>query len=191
MKKVIFLMVAIVTTTTLVQAQTDKGTIMAGGNVSASFQTFENEIGGNSVSESDNNSLGINPMVGYFFIDRFVAGLNIGFNRSKTDNGSVEITSNSFSIGPFARYYLDNGVFFLGNVGFGNGKIESEGFDSESSFRQWNLGAGYAIFLNEWVAIEPTITYGSASTTDEDQDPEEKFIQRGLQLNVGFNIFLH
>ncbi|MEL7001656.1 MAG: outer membrane beta-barrel protein [Bacteroidota bacterium] len=191
MKKVILLMAALVATSTFVLAQTAKGTIMAGGSASASFQTLESEVGGNTLSESDNNSIGFNPMVGYFFIDQFVAGLNIGFDRTKIEDGSFESTSTAFSIGPFARYYLNNGVFFLANIGFGSSNTESDSFDTDSGFRTWNAGVGYAIFLNEWIAIEPTITYGSSTNTDDDQDPEAKFIQRGLQLNVGFNIFLH
>ncbi|HEX8060761.1 MAG TPA: hypothetical protein VF473_07485, partial [Cyclobacteriaceae bacterium] len=52
----------------------------------------------------------------------------------------------------------------------------------------WSVGAGYAYFLNDYVAIEPLIGYGA--NIQKVSNPDIKYSQPGLFLKVGFQIYL-
>jgi outer membrane protein len=110
-------------------AQTEKGTWLLGG--SASYVRTE---GVGFVS--------INPSVGYFLLNNLAGGAQVNFYGAKS--GSY------FSVGPFGRYYFygdERGRFYLTaglNIGFGSGSKFDTGF---------NLGGGYAMFLNESISI--------------------------------------
>ena len=55
--------------------------------------------------------------------------------------------STTFGIGPFARYYLDMGLF--AQAGMNYQKI------GDYSYTRFGVGVGYAAFLNDAVSIEP------------------------------------
>ena len=177
-------------------SQTDKGNLIVGGSVSFDIGSQEVESGGSTTSETDNSILFVNPSFGYFVIDGLAVGLNLSIQRShfESDQGSFESTSSGFSVGPIVKYYLENGIFGMGTIGFGTGstEFESGGTENESKDRlfNWQVGAGYAIFLNDHVAIEPMISYGSLRVEDRDSDIDVANISRSFTIGAGFTIFL-
>lgn len=118
-----------------VNAQTEKGTYLLGGN--ATFQTSDGS-----------SAFSLSPNLGYFFIDNFAAGMRL--NLYFTDD------NNAYAIGPFARYYFGGnatGKFFgQASLNIGGGKNS----DTELGV---GIGAGYAFFLNKSVALEAAANY--------------------------------
>ena len=104
------------------------------------------------------------------------------------------VSTSNFSFGPFARFYLPVGLFFQGFAGFGSSKfhvdVPSPGtdIDQTNGLMSWDLGAGYAYFLNDHVALEPMVGYQSSTLSDKDSD--DKNITSGLYLNAALTIYL-
>ena len=119
----------------LTTAQTDNGTILLGGGLS--FQTSD----GSSVFTAS-------PNVGIFVLNDVAVGASFSFFTTKG--------ASSWALGPFIRLYLfgnDRGKFIVQsgvNVGGAKNSDTDFGFD---------VGAGYAAFLNENIAIDFLIGY--------------------------------
>ncbi len=130
MKQLVLILVALGMMTVLSQAQTAKGTVLLGGN--ASFQTSD----GSSVFSAS-------PNVGIFVLDDVVVGA--GFSWFTTKGAS------SWALGPFIRLYLfgdESGKFVVqSGVNLGGAKNTKTDFG-------FDVAAGYAIFLNESIALE-------------------------------------
>lgn len=154
MKKIfllIFLALGLLVSKT--KAQTESGTFLLGGN--ASFQAI-----------SGSSSLTIAPNVGVFVIKNLAFGINADLIAQ---NGTT------WYIGPFGRYYFsqqNNGKFF-GQVGINVGhSVGNTQFGT-------GLAAGYALFLNQAVALEFSANYNKVGSGN------------GIfSLNVGFQIHL-
>lgn len=137
MKKTLLTLFAAITVFAA-SAQIEQGTIMLSGATSLDF-TSNNEDAG------DFSEFLIAAKGGYFFAENLAVGLNLSlYKHSEADDAW-------FGIGPFARYYF-NGKIFAG-AGF---VFEKAG---EASASQIPLEVGYAIFLNDAVAIEPNLNY--------------------------------
>mgnify|MGYP001803354839 CR=1 FL=1 len=146
-------------------SQTEQGRILVGvgSDLRFSSQSFEG-------SDDNFNTFSVGLGGGYLLIANFVAGANIG-----------EFSSNSFGIGPFVRYYYEQ-FFAEAGVNFSESSSESDFFESDSSLNQVNLGLGYAAFINDYIAVEPSLNY---SIGGGDVDGQNTF-----SLNVGFAIYL-
>jgi hypothetical protein len=133
MKKTIFALLVATTFAVTSHAQLiDKGALMAGGTLV--FNT-----------NKDNKTFVLNPTLGYFFADNLVLGASVSYSSvSKL---------NAFSVGPFARYYTNFGLFAHTGLNFRHQKnVENE---NDLDFL---IGLGYAAFLNDNVALEPVFT---------------------------------
>lgn len=117
-----------------------KGSMIIGGSAGFDMQF-----------EDGNNSsiLYLSPQFGYFLTDNLALGAAISFTKVK-DVDPV------FGFGPFARYYLNNGLF---------GQLQYE-FQSQPTFLDERingsaagLGVGYALFLNNSISLEPLVYY--------------------------------
>jgi outer membrane protein len=177
----------------LVDAQISRGTMMIGGSVEFNSEKYKTEENGQTDTNVTSTSFTLSPEFGYFVVDNLALGAGIGLYNTVSKNNAADSknVNTGIAVTPFVRYYLGN-VFFHGQAGFGSGKnnYERPGFESEgkSSFTNWNLGAGYAIFLNDNVAIEPTLGYQSSAVKYDGSD--EKSITGGLYLRVGIQVYL-
>jgi hypothetical protein len=119
-------------------SQTEKGTLLLGG--SASY-----------LSVDDESLININPNLGYFVANKFVVGLNANYINSDG--------SNILGLGPYVRGYFlttEKGSIFA-QVGYNYLKFSGD-FDSDSE-NGYSLGLGYAVFLNNSVALELSGNY--------------------------------
>src|SRR5690606_4339042 len=115
---------------------------ISGGTV---FLAGSSNLTGIQQDEDSGNDVQLNLSVkgGYFFIDNLAVGLNLSVNKPYgTDLKTI-------GIGPFARYYF-GGKVFLG-AGYTHYSVD------EASFSEIPLEVGYAIFLADIVAIEPSL----------------------------------
>lgn len=175
-------------------AQFQKGRILAGGNVGFSATTYKVKDNNSTSTVSKTTTFNFSPKAGYFFIDNFAAGagLNLSTSSTKYDGTDDKNTYNTFTITPFARYYLDPGIFFQGQFGIGPGSNKDKNGNTTTTTKftasEWSLGVGYAYFLNDNVAIEPLVSYGANSR--KFKSPDVKDVTSGLFINIGLQVYL-
>jgi hypothetical protein len=158
-------------------AQIDKGNWMMGGT--AGFGSYKT-TGGGSSSESS-TSLGIAPNIGYFFIDKLAIGTagQFTYHFPKKD-GDRTISSNN--IAPFIRYYFlqkEKEINIFSEVRYEIMRM-SHSDDKADTFL---IKAGTVFFVNSSVGIEVALNYRTQKTN-------QNFDNRGIYLNVGFQIHL-
>ena len=175
-------------------AQFNQGRMLVGGNVGFSATTNKVDFNNTTTTQSKSTTFSLTPQVGYFIIDKLAvgAGLNLTSVTDKADGSSDKDTQTSFSLVPMVRYYLDPGVFFQGQVGFGSASHKNVDGSTTTTVKaglfSWGVGVGYAYFLNDHVAIEPMLMYGM--DTQKNKDNDAKYIASTLSVNVGFQIYL-
>jgi hypothetical protein len=179
-------------------AQFNQGRYLVGGSLGFSAVTHKSDNGTTTTTTGKSTSFSLSPDVGYFVIDNLAVGASLSLATSsyKSDGSSDKSNSSSVTIAPFVRYYLDPGIFFQGFVGGGsatNKDTYSTGqttitTTTKTGILTWGLGAGYAYFLNDYVAIEPLVQYSSYARKNKDND--NRSINGGISLNVGFQIYL-
>ncbi|MDR0667910.1 MAG: hypothetical protein LBF90_04755 [Prevotellaceae bacterium] len=119
--------------------------------------------------------LGLSAGGGYFVIDnlavRALVGLDIIGGQDGFDGATL------FAIGAGARYYLKG--FFLEALLLGaNTAFNDEG---ERTMELGIQGAvGYSVFLNEHIALEPSITFGTGFSEGS---------QFSMGLNAAFSVY--
>lgn len=191
MKKTL-LVVAIMFVVAFAHAQTEQGSMLVGGDVSLDFATNKADVGGTSVDIGKTTEIEFSPQFGYFIKDGLAIGAEVLYQSTKFEaDGGGESTSSLVGIGPFVKYYLESGIFGQANFGFGSAKNDFGSGETKYSASTWRLGVGYAAFLNDNVAIEPMLSYGSDRLKEKDSDPEVIQIDNSFRISVGFTIFLN
>ena len=163
MKK-LFFTAAAVFALTIVNAQTEKGSILIETNISNQM------IGTTSFSLSSTDgetaySLGIDG--GYFIMDDLA--LKVGFGYA--DNSETDISTFSYRLG--AKYYLMNKIPLT--IDYTGATIK----DVDENPSWLGIGAGYAVFIGSNVSLEPGLRY---NLTMNDNFTEENL----FQFNIGF-----
>ncbi|MEM1260497.1 MAG: hypothetical protein AAGH81_18380 [Bacteroidota bacterium] len=147
-----------------VMAQTEKGELFLEANTGTAA-TGNTSF---SLSASDGDtawSVGIDG--GYFVMDDLAIKAGLGYS----DPGDLFDGTFVYKLG--AKYYL-NEIIPLG--------ADFTGFSSDGFSGTWfGLQGGYAVFLGDKVAIEPTLRYNIALDDD---------VNSAFQALVGFVIFL-
>lgn len=147
-------------------AQIEKGTVLVGASSNLGYSSASNE------NSDDNVNLFILDLkAGYFLIDNLAAGLSFGYTKYSGDN----LDGSSTAFGLFGRYYV-NGKFFLG-LGYNSTKVE----DAEA-VKSVPLEAGYAAFITDNIAIEPSLRYAIGVGDNE---------SNSFGLNVGFALYFN
>ncbi|MBX9732610.1 MAG: hypothetical protein K2X37_01000, partial [Chitinophagaceae bacterium] len=129
-------------------AQLTKGNWLVGG---AGYFTSASYSGTTAASYKQ-TIIQISPNIGYFFIDKLSIGLKPGYSYNKTNLGTTPTSSSTFSVGPFARYYLLNiknqvNIFSEVNYQFNKNTTDNQSF----SYNQFSVSAGPVIFFNSSV----------------------------------------
>ncbi len=171
--------------------QTAKGNILAGGDLLINFDNRSQKFNGNKQKVSSGFSVTSRIKTGYFFMDNLAAGLllNIKTNTTKIEATNSKSITNTFAVGPFGRYYFNNGFFAEAAVAYGFGKIDDSLFGEQNfSTFGFSVGAGYAIFLGDHVAVEPSVNYIRDSQKIKDSDTNN--ILSAIELGVGFKVYL-
>lgn len=142
MKKTFFVAAFLVAGFMSANAQTEKGTLLLGGNVS--FQT------------SDGISyFSAAPNVGFFIANNLAIGVrgNLLTGESYT----------AWAVGPFVRGYFAGSE--KGKL-FAEGGVNVGGVTDEDTEVGFGLGAGYALFLNKSVALEFGANYAKTGSAE-------------------------
>lgn len=165
-------MLITVTSSAVVNAQTDKGDWLVGGGLLLN-------------TTKGNTQFTLMPNVGHFFAKGFAAGAEMVISSSKF---GIRRTT-ELGVGPFARYYfeLKEPVFkpFL-HAGFSvlSTRVKDEGEEAETETgRSFLFGVGGAYFINDNVAIDGLIGYNHTKV-------ENVSGQGGLLFRIGFQVHL-
>jgi len=178
-------------------AQFNKGRYLVGGSFGITALTNKSKANSTTTTNYHDTGFSLAPNAGYFIIDNLAVGAGLGlstFSTKFTGNNAGKNNTTSISLSPFVRYYLSQGIFFQGQFGFGSLKDKTKDGATNTttttkySTSNWSLGAGYAYFLNDYVAVEPTI--GWQSNTVGRNNPDTKSINTGLFIRVGFQVYL-
>ena len=188
----------------------NQGQILMSGSTGLNFSSLSlNDIEPNNLPsgyESSTSKLDLDLTLGYFLIDGLAAGLSV--NSSSTNakldyNGnSSEVKTSMTIIAPMIRYYIAETDFYSQlSYGFGSNvdKTTAGSSSSEDKIKVSSLGIGigYSIFLNNDVALSPSLGYSKVTSTTEDGaydsngntvDYVEK--QGGLGFDLGISVFL-
>lgn len=154
MKKLFLTLSAAVALTFAANAQTEKGKIVLGGNVSYDY-TKEKDM------DTESHALGILPSVGFFVSDNFAVGTGIGYAYEENTALSGVLGGdklNVFSVAPFARLYKGDGNFkFFGQLsvpmGWGSVKDGDDKLGNTESYGV-ELAPGFAYFPTSKIGLE-------------------------------------
>lgn len=174
MKKTI-LFLTILFLTININAQTEKGNWIFGGNGGYSNFTTKNDLG----TTSKYSTITINPNAAYFIKDNLAIGGNINYRNYSSNNFG---DSNSYGLGILARYYFLKptkiyNFFAQANFIYSITHADLTGY---SQFYITKIGS--VIFLNSSVGIEFSIEYEK-----EFNDVAKNTV---IKAGIGFQIHL-
>ena len=168
MKKLL-LSLLLTTSVAALQAQTDKGDWMVGGNF--------------RLNTSGNTEISLTPNAGIFFIRNFAFGGNVNLNYSK--DGLTKTTS--FGLGPYLRYYFGGEnvrPILHGNFNFLSSKIKINNASTTNNGTNFFVGGGAAVFISPHVSLDILGGYDHTDYNSLDGTG-------GFALNIGFQVYLH
>jgi hypothetical protein len=183
MKKLIFLLLIALPLYVFPQVKKPitEGNIILSG--SGAIQSYHGETTvGTTFSKTSVFALNLSPGAGYFIIDNFAIGANATVSYYKQSLNKYY----TLGLGPWARYYFNNGVFVKAETNF----ILLHGMGSNNSRqRTYSIspGVGYAFFISPKVSFEPCLSY-TFSHTRYSSEFNEKL--NNLQVEARFSIFL-
>jgi hypothetical protein len=176
--KKIIVVLCLLATSFLSNAQKlEKGTWLIGGNLSYLNvrQTVNSGFGG---SNSYTSGLFIGSLSAATMVSEEIAlGGKISYLNSFLGLSTAVI-------GPSARLYFNNEkpskVFLLGDLGF----------NTNGGQANYNVGLGLANFLNDFISIDITGTYGNTFTADNIPQSSSNGSMSVIALQVGLQIYL-
>ncbi len=182
-KNVLVLLVALATSVTMF-AQSDegfsKGDVLVSG--AFSFNSNKNDSSGNYKS----SNFKIQPRVGYFVSDNIAIGGTLGYettNITETE-GDTELSSNTFSIGGFGRYYFTPADKFslFGDLSLAYVSREIDSLPKINGFGA-GLGLGMNYFVSSNWALEAGLGLLSFSSAKFDGASDSS-----TNFNLGLNL---
>lgn len=168
MKKYFFLLLLTVSISFL-NAQTNKGDWMVGGNIKI------------NTGES-NTQIGITPSAASFISKNFAVGGSIGYEYTKQGN----VSSSTFGVGPMARFYMgktDFRPFFHTHFNFISVKNTTATASTTTSGISYLLGFGGAYFINKNIALEGVAGYNYSAFKNAPTS-------NGFNFSIGFQVYL-
>jgi hypothetical protein len=187
MKKLVTTSLLIVAAATAASAQTEKGSLIVGSNLSQLSYRSSNE------GVAKQFSFGITPTVGLFIVNRLALGAEINLAYSHLDNSYNKTNVFEYRAAPFVRYYLTDAPKhkFFGQASYGitgySAKTESSiepHYTSKGSYQSLGLSLGYNYFISPMVALEVQPYYHRNETQVVSDTGANDW-----GISVGFQIF--
>ena len=197
MKKVFFLAFTCVLISSGLHAQTTQGSMTLGGNFGYSSSKSEGFYGVYTSS-----SFQVSPKAGYFIMDNLEVGLGFGISTGKSGLDGFDPTkTNSFSVGPYARYYkfTSNDRFaFTGALGFsfGSGKSSTGNSENKTGSMGISIAPGFVYFLTERWGLDFQLngigfsSYDPNKDVDNNNQKEFTFNISSLSPTLGFRYYI-
>ena len=165
-------------------------------------------------NKSKGSNMELKLMGGFFMADGLVGGLAVSYESESVMTemvsdygygGDVErmnkSTSSTMIIAPTIRYYIaESGAWVQASYGFGSITEKSEfevdypssysNYDESDSDKDsrpmtiFSIGAGYAIYLSDYISLNPTIGYAMAT-----QKVEDGYTEYNYNPNTGYGTY--
>jgi hypothetical protein len=162
---------------------TSSGNMIIFGNMNFDYQKSTSTSPFSPPTTYKRTQIGIYPGIDFFVADNLAVGASaaLGFNFSK---GS---TTTTIGLGPEVRYYFDMGLLLKLETSF----VHSANKSYKDNYLVLKPGIGYAIFLNNKVALEPCLIYEMYRDKEKYTSGNEYTYKSGrFGLEVGLTIFL-
>ena len=164
------------------KAQITKGNWLVGGN--GNFSIIK-------ILDETTHYLQLTPNIGYFFFDKFAAGLEPSYvyNIGKSEGTNSIAKTMGFYFGPFVRYYLlstDKPYNILVEASYQHGwETKADRYIKTSySLNNFSFAAGPVIYFNSSVGLEFLVGYAQSKYTGE------TFHDSRLQVGIGLQVHL-
>ncbi|WP_192820778.1 hypothetical protein [Rufibacter sp. LB8] len=160
--------------------------VMVGGSLSGSYRSIK-EINGATERKGNAQQYDLDAKVGYFFMHDFALGVRGNVRHERVHIRETAITRTTYVLlGPFARYYLNSGVFAEASFAMGVNNVYG---GKKSDINEFRGGVGYALFINPKVAIEPAVMF-SRFKQKFPAEGERSHTEFGPSLNLGLQVYL-
>ncbi|MGB3077912.1 MAG: hypothetical protein WBB31_02450 [Saprospiraceae bacterium] len=170
--KSIIAIFALVCITQAISAQTvGSGAWMLGG--SAGFSSTK--VKG---ADASTTLINITPNVGYFFANNLAVGARVNFLSSSSNGNS----NSNFGYGPFARLYVTDPIFIQAGIDFEAATLDFNSIFAGDGSTTIHAAVGYSLFLNNSVAIEPSVYINIYNGGDDNFDSD--YTRFGLNIGV-------
>ena len=196
--KQFFLLIAIITISSSVRAQLNKGQWLLGGDAGFTSMNYKSGDAQEALDEKI-RSFSIYPRAGFFIADKLCIGLKVNISHSSdvynySDAPQINIGSDkstTWGISPFVRYYFlpkAGKINLLADAGYGYVRVrdlsESNGNASTDKYSKgiFTIGAGPAFILNPHIALEILAEYSTDKTLGINEN--------SILINAGFQIHL-
>ncbi|WP_157600740.1 hypothetical protein [Rufibacter sp. DG15C] len=171
----------------LLAAKVIQRSIMVGGGINGAYRSIENHTSSNSTQSGSKKQIDVQGRFGYFVINDLAVGVlgTVSHTSVKMD-GADNDPSTHILAGPFARYFLNNGIFGEASYGFGIYNLSNSLKRDISEIRG---GVGYSLFINPKIAVEPAIMF----TYYKEKNPANQdnyYTEVGPSINVGLQVYL-
>jgi hypothetical protein len=154
MRKTLLFLFACLFINSFVQAQIKKGTILLGGNISASSSKTETST--TIPSEQKSRGINISPSLGFTIKENLILGGGVNYGYSSSTEQSFKRTNNNYGANLFLRKYLtlEKGFYLFGEgsafVNKANTEDKNSGTISSSNKfltvgLNFNPGVSYAV----------------------------------------------
>ena len=180
----------------VVSAQTEKGTAIISGSTNLTFSSLtpKMEDGNNSMEGNKVSNFEFTPGAGIFIANNLALGVQVSINSATERLNREDYTESSTMFLPFALLYFGNGdikPFVQAALGMGTQKLKYDNEKERANVFGYELGGGLAVFLNQYVSLDFSLNYASATSKfDVDYNNTElKLKTRGIGGNIGFSIF--
>ena len=180
----------------VVSAQTEKGTAIFSGSTNLTFSSItpKMEDGNNSMEGNKASNFEFTPGAGIFIANNLALGVQVSINSATERLNREDYTESSTMFLPFALLYFGSGdikPFVQAALGMGTQKLKYDNEKERANIFGYELGGGLAVFLNQHVSLDFSLNYASATSKfDVDYNNTElKLKSRGIGGNIGFSIF--
>ena len=188
------LVIAFLFVTLFSNAQITKGNFLVGGDGNFSSKKLTNNYADGTSETNSFRSIEITPNIGYFFVNKFAAGIKLGYlgDFYKGNSSSPEQHYNTIYTGPFLRYYFLNSekiinVFIESSFTIGNKHSSSAAFESSNtSINSVYLSGGTALIFNSSVSLDLILKYSII----KEKVNNNELKTNNFQIGLGFQIFL-
>ncbi len=185
-------------------AQVSKGKWLVGGG----FESFNRtSTMTNPGVENKSSQVSVSPRVGYFFADRWAAGIAPSYSHGKYKDSLQTSKGNGYSIGAFVRYYQPIGeklaIFgSLNGISYAAGSNELDHVDNalsrKNKYRSVGVGAfiqpGIAYFITPKIGLETSfggLNLGYFNNKGEDevqaQGGKRELTSNSFTASLNFN----
>lgn len=172
MKKLLFLIAALLFLGQARTQVTDQGNFMIGSTLGFATSTSNIKQGDGTGEEKGEGpsvvQIHFAPAVGYFLIENMALGIRMDYTFNRQERTQTQKTKDSdLLFGPFARYYFPVGsdMAFLveGGFGFGNSSDDTNigGIDQSINTNIFSVGVGpgFTVISNEAIGLEALFKY--------------------------------